>query len=1167
MKTAILDIRGLLLNLYHSGKDKDSLMGDDGKAYNTAGFGLSRFIEFIILGAIEESEIYPRQTLACWDSDNSRRKKIFAGYKDKRKAGDQDRDPVQVAQTDKLMILAKGLMASLGYMQIQAPSCEADDLIKFLCDVLPGEKEVRTIDADLLSLTNKDVLVYLKGEPIIGEHKGIPLELITLEKSIVGDKSDCYPGIKGMGSAAFNKLLDKYEIDGLLEIEQCVITSDFTAIEEALEEEEFAPLRKLYDNRSDWSIMYILASLHPEWVGKPYGKKTCSITYFKRVPNAERLRKVLEEANCMDYFEKLVEFCPTSWIIDSEDFEESDIEEAVQAFSEGPIVAFDYEAFDPTQQPSLRKASGNSDFVDVLRQVPVGASFCFGKNYENCFYVTTGHHNSNNLPNSILGKFVEAIDKSTATAVAHNSSFEIELTERECNYIPDNVIDTVIMSAYANENLSAGLKSLSKDLLGYNQMTYLEVLGDKKNMSELTAEETAFPYGCDDAIVTAHLHDYLRLIMMVEGTWDFYLANQPDAERVLIKAKRDGTPLDEVSLRDYAMEMAEASREALKKLVPLLAEHCTSPNPSAVDSFIDIETIPFLIAKNNEKEEEDKLDREQLKVQLLAKKSKLLEGCIFTPPTETVISSKDKWKPTIKGIEKVCNIIGIDAPLSVAVSRIADFIEEVYNKGTLTELVGEFLRLLGPAASELKSRKGENYESLLTFCTDLIDTEEVKNGTVKTIKTGTHIEVNSPLKMQVILYCMLGLPIRKHSKVTDYKSFRARHNLRGSPGTDVLSMDTAKAYDIKKGDWRLDALDYLRIIKQESTFRGLYFSKYHNWIYDHDGMLHPTIRNCGTVTRRPSGGTPNLLQVSGSKDEGKLRRCFPAQKPGWKVRGEEPHVVVSIDWSQQELRIMASECKDETMVNCYIGAERRDIHSQSAVGIIHKVNNIIITYDDFVIAQHDPMHRHHILCTKTRKEKAKETNFLIGYGGAPPTLAERLIITLSEANLVFDSVMNTYPGILPWQKSVAKFAKTHGYTETAFGNRRHIDNRILSNDKSVVARAERQVINATIQGCAADILIVVLGLVKRTKLMERTRAKLIAPVYDELVARVPISTVVTYINELTEMMSLTPPGHIVPMEADVSIGPSWGSQVEIGINPTEGAIIQAAKLALAEGIE
>jgi len=1165
MKTVILDIRGLLLNLYHSGNDKDSIMGDDGKACNTAGFGLSRFIEFIILNTIEESEVYPRSTLACWDDDNTRRKAIYPPYKVKRKADDKKRDLVSVAETDKLMLLAKGLLASLGYTQILAPACEADDVISMLCGCLPGEIEVKTIDADLLALSSKNVLVHLKGDPIIGEHKGVPLELITLEKSIVGDRSDCYPGIKGMGSAAFTSLLGEFEIEGMLEIQKCVATSDYSLILESLEVEESRNLRKLYDNRHDWEIMFSLASLHPEWVGKPFAKKKGCIKYFKRIPSKDRLREVLEKANCMDYFERLEELCPTSWLIDSETFEEADLKEAVEAFAEGPIVAFDYESFDPVRQESLQIASKNKDFVDVLRQVPVGASFCFGANYESCFYVTTGHKDSNNLPNRVLGQFLAAAEKSGTPLVAHNESFEVELTERECEYSPKKVMDTVIMSAYADENLSAHLKSLSKELLGYKQQTFLETLGDKANMSELTAEECAFPYGCDDAIVTAHLWDLLRLKMMIEGTWDFYVANQPDAERVLIEAKREGTPLDEEELREYVKSSKEGAEEAMGKLLPLLLKNCNTPNPAAVDSFIKVEVKPYLVAKNKDQPEEKKLNLEQINSRVASEKEKLLGSCVFVPPTEEVISSSTKWLPTVKGLEKVCGIVGITPPVSVAVSRLADYIEGVYSSGKISSLAGEFLRVLGPAANQLKGRKGENYETFLEFCADLIDKEAAENGTTKTIKHGTHIEVGSYKKMQAMLYCMMGLPVRRHSKITDFKSFRATHNLKGSPGTDVLAMDTAKAYDMKEGDWRIEALDYLRIIKTDKTYNGLYFKPYPNWVYTSDKMLHPSIKNCGTVTRRPSGGTPNLLQVSGYKDGGRLRSCFPAQRAGWKKRGEEPHVVVAIDFSQQELRIMASECQDETMMGCYIGSERRDIHSQSAVGIISKVNKLHLDYDHYVDYYENPELEHHKLCVFTRKAKAKETNFLIGYGGGALTLSERLIITLEEANLIFDAVMETYPGITPWQRSVAKFAKLHGYTETAFGNRRHIDAKIFSSNKQTVARAERQLINATIQGCAADILVKVLGIVRRIKLMQRTRAKLIAPVYDEFVSRVPVSTVVTYINEMTEIMSLTPPGHAVPMEADVSIGINWGSQVEIGINPTEDSIMETSERVLTEG--
>jgi DNA polymerase-1 len=150
-----------------------------------------------------------------------------------------------------------------------------------------------------------------------------------------------------------------------------------------------------------------------------------------------------------------------------------------------------------------------------------------------------------------------------------------------------------------------------------------------------------------------------------------------------------------------------------------------------------------------------------------------------------------------------------------------------------------------------------------------------------------------------------------------------------------------------------------------------------------------------------------------------------------------------------------------------------------------------------------------------------------------------------------------YRQIKPWQMETIQFAREHGYTQTAYGNRRHLGNSILSSDDSVRTRLERQAVNHVIQGCAADILKCTMAEIHRSKLMTRTKSFLIAPVYDELATSVPRAAVVDYCLELKDIMAITPPGHAVPMVAEFAVSAdSWGRVVEIGSDPSEQLINQ-----------
>jgi DNA polymerase I-like protein with 3'-5' exonuclease and polymerase domains len=399
------------------------------------------------------------------------------------------------------------------------------------------------------------------------------------------------------------------------------------------------------------------------------------------------------------------------------------------------------------------------------------------------------------------------------------------------------------------------------------------------------------------------------------------------------------------------------------------------------------------------------------------------------------------------------------------------------------------------------------------------------------------------------MYCKLGLPVRLTGQVTKGSG---RHQLgirEGSPQTDSLAVDTALAEDTtEEGDWRRDALLAVKAIKDAKTRTSLYHDSYPLWKHPTDGRIHPQIKNCGTVTRRPSGTSPNILQVSKHQQEGVMRSIY--------IPYEEDEVIVSIDFSQQELRIMASESGDENLISCYVGENIRDVHSLTASGIAK------IDYQKYIEAYADENSPIHKEMVNIRKRPAKQTNFLVAYLGEAFTLSRRLIIPFEEADKMMNAAYSTYPKVQPWQQEVIKFAMQHGYSLTAYGNRRHANQDLFSSDSQAKSRMQRQVVNAVIQGTAADILKIVLTESWLTNLWVETGATLIAPVYDEMTSSVPVSSLVEYIDRMVAIMEVTPPNHIVPMVADVSLGVNWRDQIEIGTNPTAGRIEGAVDAAV-----
>ena len=183
-------------------------------------------------------------------------------------------------------------------------------------------------------------------------------------------------------------------------------------------------------------------------------------------------------------------------------------------------------------------------------------------------------------------------------------------------------------------------------------------------------------------------------------------------------------------------------------------------------------------------------------------------------------------------------------------------------------------------------------------------------------------------------------------------------------------------------------------------------------------------------------------------------------------------------------------------------------------------------------------------------------NFLISYLGGAGTLSRNTGKTYDESKELMDSVFDSYPGLQVWQDKSIEFARKHGYTLTAYGNRRHLDKRLFDRDDGLRKRMERQGVNARVQSAAADILKVVLTQCHETGLFPRYDAHLFAPVYDELACFVPVSSVWAFIQELIPFMSLTPPGHQVPMVPEFSIGMNWGNVVELGADPSHQDVLQ-----------
>ena len=302
------------------------------------------------------------------------------------------------------------------------------------------------------------------------------------------------------------------------------------------------------------------------------------------------------------------------------------------------------------------------------------------------------------------------------------------------------------------------------------------------------------------------------------------------------------------------------------------------------------------------------------------------------------------------------------------------------------------------------------------------------------------------------------------------------------------------------------------IVADILTFRGLtkllgtYVEALPKLVSRRTGRIHTSFNQTVVVTGRLSSSGPNLQNIPVRDEDGKrVRECFVAS-PGCKI--------VSADYSQVELRIMAHFSQDEHLLRAFRQGE--DIHSATAA----KVFGVPITE-----------------VTTEQRRRAKTANFGIIYGISAFGLSERLDIPRKEAKELIDEYFASFPGVKAYMDKCVADARQTGVVKTLYGRRRELPD-INSRNQTVRGVAERNAINAPIQGTAADIIKIAMINVSRAIKEQNLRSKMILQVHDELVFEVPEEEVETLSALVKEQMENA--AHLsVPLTAEVGVGDNW----------------------------
>lgn len=352
---------------------------------------------------------------------------------------------------------------------------------------------------------------------------------------------------------------------------------------------------------------------------------------------------------------------------------------------------------------------------------------------------------------------------------------------------------------------------------------------------------------------------------------------------------------------------------------------------------------------------------------------------------------------------------------------------------------------------------------------------------------GISFNVNSPKQVGEILFERLQIQGKKKRGKSNY-----------STGAEILE-ELAGEHKI---------CEYLLEHRKYSKLKSTYTDALPILINSKDGRIHTSYNQTVTTTGRLSSSNPNLQNIPIRTEEGgKIRRAFVSKEKGG--------ILLSADYSQIELRLLAHCSEDERLIEAFKTGE--DIHTKTAASVFEVGINDV---------------------TKDMRYRAKAVNFGIIYGQSKYGLSKALNITPLAAEMFIERYFEAYPKVREYNNSTIQFAHENGYVETIFGRKRYLASELSSPSFPIREAAQRAAINQPLQGTAADLIkMAMIELDKKLK-ENNLKSKMIMQVHDELILEVAEDELDLVKTLTKEAMELGQP-LLVPLEVDISCGTYW----------------------------
>ena len=453
---------------------------------------------------------------------------------------------------------------------------------------------------------------------------------------------------------------------------------------------------------------------------------------------------------------------------------------------------------------------------------------------------------------------------------------------------------------------------------------------------------------------------------------------------------------------------------------------------------------------------------------------------------ESLIGKKGKNQISMRdvSIDKITNYASEDADITLQLKGIFDKEIEVNNLNKI------FYDIEIPMISVLSEMETEGIKIDTSYLEKLDKEFEEDLGKLKKEifkKSGEEFNLNSPKQLGEILFDKLKLVSKpKKTKTGQY-----------STSEEVLS---SLANDHKIIE---DILEWRSLDKLQNT----YVKSLPNEVSSLTNRVHSSFNQTVTTTGRLSSNNPNLQNIPIRTANGqKIRRAF--------IPRNSDYTLMAADYSQIELRVIASMSNEENMIDAFVN--NQDIHTITA----SKIYNV------------DPEN-----VTREQRGNAKTVNFGIIYGVSAFGLSQQTDLNRSESKVMIDNYFLNYPGLKKYMSDQIDFARNNGYVETIMGRRRYLQN-INSQNNMLRSGAERNAINAPIQGSAADIIKIAMININSELKKQSLKSKMLLQVHDELVFDVHKSEK----DQIKDIVKTTMESAVklkVPLKIDLEFGKNW----------------------------